>query len=272
VITLHNDTIRSSYFYVIGRSYSYLSKPDSALFFLKQARDLIEPLKIGKDEINIHTGLGGAYFRSHREDLAFQEYDTAIALMGHYNDSSDFLAVMGNAAACLTQLGEHKTAVVYYKKLEAKYSDNTKYIGLIYSNLGNSYAGMDSLNLAQYYFLKAIPLLKNSKNQNFLAAAYFSLIITYLEKEDYNNALNYAKLAEPIYEKVIPSRLGILYNGYGNIYANINQDDLALEHYLKAFAISKEYHQYKEALEASFSISQLYEKQGELKKSLVVLK
>ncbi len=269
---IYNDTIKADYYGEIGRAYRFLSITDSSLYYLNLALNLAQKHELGRREIKFHNNIGSANFRAFKVALAFKEYDTAIFLMTYYNDSTEFLPIMGNAAACLLQMGSYQTAIKYYKKLEANFSDQNPHMGLIYANLGATYLEIDSFNTSETYLLKAASHLKANDKLRFLGTVYFNLIEVYLEKEEFEKALRYAELAEPIYLKTQPTRMGYLYSGFGDIYEKLNQNQKALDYYNKAYNFVKDKKEWNEATTVTKKLSRLYEKMGNYEKAYSILR
>ena len=269
---ISNDTLIAKYSFYIGDSYIFLSQPDSALRYFKIARNKLKGLGLADFEIKVHRNLGDIYFESLNEDLAFVEYDTAISLMAQFNDSSLYAQIKSNAAACLMQLNDLTAAKRIFFELVRNPVVDDKYLGRIYNYLGALYSKQDSFDLAKTYFLKSIPLLERNKEKRILGTTYYNLIDVYLALDDLENAMESARLAEPLYLKYNPANLGYLYNGLGNICLKLNQNHEAREYFLKALEIAKVEKQWREAEIATGHISSIYESERKFKQSLLYLK
>jgi signal transduction histidine kinase len=101
-----------------------------------------------------------------------------------------------------------------------------------------------------------------------LGTVYFNLIDINLKKEDLEEALRYAQLAEPIITVTQPNRLGYLYEGYANIYKGMGQDNQALSFYNRAIEYAVEYEQWGEASSTAEKLSEYYEEKNMLQKAL----
>lgn len=269
---LTQDTLIAKFNFFIGKSYGFNSEADSSIHYLKIAGNIFKKLEMGEYDISVHLYLGNAYFTNFQEDLAIKEYDSTLSLMTKYNDSSRYVSVMSNTAACLIQLKDLENAKEYYRKLEAEHSNNKEQIGRIYANMGAVYSEQDSFEMAKTYFEKSIPYLKSNGEFLRLGSSYYNLISVHLALNNPENAFKNAKLAEPIYVKYNPARLGFLYYGFGSIYASLDSTGKALEFYTKALDIAIDGEQWLEAKSTTQQLSLLYEKEGDLKKSLFFLK
>ena len=130
----------------------------------------------------------------------------------------------------------------------------------------------NQIDSAEFYFMKAVPMLQSPDNIVFLGTVYFNLAGLYTTKEEYNRALEYVILAEPIFQKVQPNRLGFVYSTYANLYMNLGQEQKGLDSYLKALKYVEEYNEVEEGSEICAKLSAYYEEKGDLEKALFYFK
>lgn len=259
---VRNDSIRAIYFYMIGRAHGILGEIDSSLKYLDIAEHMMLRQNNLSGLINVHNSKGFLYFNALQEDKAFREYENAIQLMVESGDSTIYLPVMNNAAACLMRLGDIQSAKLYYKDLLREFGKDNPFIGQVYANLGVAYSEQDSNEVAEQYFLQAIEPLDRTNNMVFLGTVYFNLINLSIEKGQLDEALEYANLAEPIITLTQPSRLGYLYEAYADISLKSGKEEDAVELYMKAINYAEKYEQWSEASSSAIKLSSYYEEKS----------
>ena len=267
-----DDSLSAAFYLQLGRTYNRMGKIDSALIIVDKGLSYVEEYPNPAIEIEMRIIKGSTFFNAIREDLAFKQYDTAISLMGLYRDSSLYVPAMSNAASCLVRLKDYESAKKFYRKLIAGYSQNAQFIGQVYANVAVVLQNQNQIDSAEFYFMKAVPMLQSPDNIVFLGTVYFNLAGLYTTKEEYNRALEYVILAEPIFQKVQPNRLGFVYSTYANLYMKLGQEQKGLDSYLKALKYVEEYNEVEEGSEICAKLSEYYEEKGDLEKALFYFK
>jgi tetratricopeptide (TPR) repeat protein len=265
---VRNDSLKAYYYIFTARAYGRIGKVDTALIFANQAIQLMRKAGDKKGEIRGFVVKGGILFGDMRDDYAYQTYDSAIVLMTLYKDSSLFVPIMGNMASCLIRLGEYESAKVVLIKLKNSLPKNSNKLGFVYCNLGITYTELDSAEKAMQYYLDAIPQLEKVGSSMFLGTVYHNLAGLYVGQKNGTEALKYAQLSEPLFQQAQPTRMGVVYTGYGNVYMLLKEFDKAENYFKKALDFALEYEQWYEASTASDLLKQLYKEQGNYKMAL----
>lgn len=262
------DSLKPYYYAFLARAYGRVGNIENGLKYANRASRLMRLAKDHNGEISTLSIKGAILFEAMRDDQAYQTYDTAITLMTLYNDSSYFIPVMGNLASCLLRLNDYLGAKEVLLKLKNSLPEDNNKLGLVYCNLGIAYSQLDNTNEAMQYYLMAIPKLKQLGSATFLGTVYFNLVGLYLDLNSGTEALKYAQLAEPLFEQAQPTRMGVIYTGYGDIYMLLKQYGEAEIYFKKALDFALQYDQWYEASKACELLKNLYQEQGNYKKAL----
>ncbi len=129
-----------------------------------------------------------------------------------------------------------------------------------YLNVGNGYMALSDYGNAECYFRKAIDVADDISQQA-RASAYANLGYCYLEKKQYEEALELFDLAERLYKE----KSELDYYNFSNIeswrgrlYAELAEPERALQHYEQAFEYARDIEDYKQLSNVSKDLAGLY--------------
>ncbi len=111
-----------------------------------------------------------------------------------------------------------------------------------YLNIGRGYIALNKIEEAEAYFKKAIKITDDS-SQSSRAGAYANLGYCYYLKSDFEEALKLYDRAEKLYKQETEGNLTNLFvieNWRSELYAEIEENELAQKHLIKAFEYAKE--------------------------------
>lgn len=175
---------------------------------------------IGIAKVSANIGIVNSRLKNYGEGIAFLEkallyaskdemlnLQILVNLAGTYNDQSAFqkAIAMGNKAIFLAQ------------KI-----DSPMLLGIVYSNLCNSYLGVKQYDAAIESGLKGIELKKQfGQNTDILLN---NLGHAYLQKGEYNQAITYLSKVSP---SATPNLKSLIYNNLGEAYGKLNDHKTA---------------------------------------------
>lgn len=164
---IRNDSISTDLFYILGLTYSELSKYDSALYFLQGA------LKTDSTNLKLLSASGRIYTALGRYNEAIKTYEIILD-----KDSS-----MIKSRALLANLyyvqDKHSESIIQYEYLALRDSTNYFY----YKQLGRCYQELGDTDLALANFIKAFKI--NPYDLGIVSR----MINLYLRKKDFINGL-----------------------------------------------------------------------------------
>jgi tetratricopeptide (TPR) repeat protein len=169
------------------------------------------------------------------EHIQKEEYEKALVLYSRLLDNfSENLELIYIYALLNHRLSNYDEALRYYHILAQKGRAD----GSIYNNIAVIYALRKDYERAKEFFTKAL----NSGQREFKIRSNLAQLL--LRNKEYKAALDeYSRIL-----KIDPSQVKALYN-LGVIYANIDEPGKAREYFKKAYELSKDDRQLKDALD-----------------------
>jgi two-component system, LytTR family, sensor kinase len=108
-----------------------------------------------------------------------------------------------------------------------------------YNDISTTYFKQKYYKESILYCLKFIDLSKKMRDSVFISSGFSNLAHTYLTINEIDKSEAFYKEAIIIKSRVEPKRLGILYNGLGNVWRKRNNTDSALFYYNKALVLNE---------------------------------
>jgi tetratricopeptide (TPR) repeat protein len=203
-----------------------------ALEFYLKALDVNKKLGDKKFEARALSGVGWVYKSSKKYDLALASYEKALAL-------------------CLT-LGEGRTAGWTYIACAA-----------VHIELGD-------YGKALAHCQPALDQFESTKDSSGIASSLYRIGEVVLKQEKWNDAVPYLNRSFSI-SKInrYGAYIAITSKLLGNAYAGLNQNQKALEFYLRSLEVAQRLHMYESVSEVSRQLARIYKDQGDYKKALV---
>lgn len=167
---IKNDSLNTDLSYILGLTYSELSKYDSALYYFQNA------LKTDNTNLKLLSATGRIYTALGRYNEAIKTYKIILA-----TDSS-MIKPRTLLANLYLQQDNHAEAIIHYEYLAGRDTTNYYY----YKQLGRCHQELGSPDLAIINFLKAYNL--NSYDLGIVSR----LINLYMRKKDFGNGLDLA--------------------------------------------------------------------------------
>jgi len=167
---IQSDSLNSEVFYILGLTYSEISRYDSSLFFLRSA------LTADSNNLKILSATGRTFTALGRYYEAINIYETI-----HQTDSS-LINPRIRLANLYLLTHNYSKAIEHYKYLSGTDTSNYFY----YKQLGRCYQDIGNPDLAIVNYLKAYTL--NDRDLGIVSR----LINLYLKKKDFNKGLELA--------------------------------------------------------------------------------
>jgi serine phosphatase RsbU (regulator of sigma subunit) len=228
---------------------------------------------LSKNEIEIGHGYllcGDFYDQDGIFTLAMEHYLGAARLYEKNNHLFGLINVYNNLAILHGKLEEDDKRISYCKKtIETiiESGDSSKYGGAI-NNLGNAYMSANQLDKAIETHLIAVKHREQAGPYQ-RGESFYNLGDVYLNKNEPNKALKYVLKAHDLFTE-INSAYALLYSNHklGAIYVELKQYSLASKHLNEAHSLGEKFEALPELKDIYKSLSVLYEKQNNFKKSL----
>lgn len=188
---LPGDTAKVSALIKLGQQYEY-QFPDSAIFYYKQARDLSLQLDYPEGIVKYASNITSIWNMQGQLDSSLQLNLLAVSLCEkhHLNDRLLFISLT-NTGAVYQYQDDHQNAIAYYLKALAllKQSDQFEWLSNITGNLSGIYVSLRQPDKAIDYALQSVEYAGKSKNDNAIGSALGNLGVAYQLSKSWQEAL-----------------------------------------------------------------------------------
>lgn len=234
------------------------------------------------ERLNYRLGIANAYnglgiVKEHRHDNSHAiEY-----LLKSYSIYQEINNKQGVALAnkCIGKLygedGDYDKAVDYLYKALNLFTEqkDTNYIASCLLNLGGIYQLQGETSRALSHFFKVLELFKKMHNTDGIATALMCAGNSYLARGDYSEATFYLNQALAIFRTLQDMQgMASIYIGMGNILEQQKKYGEAIHYADSGLKVAKSIGALDDILNAEKSLSAIYKKTGDGKKSLQYLK
>ncbi|MDA3843923.1 MAG: tetratricopeptide repeat protein [Candidatus Kapabacteria bacterium] len=267
----------------------YSSDPDKGIEYAEEGLVRAKDLHSDKDLSLILRSLGTNYWSKGIYDKALEFYFKALELNEKIGDKDGIARSLGNCGMIYSNQGNNIKALEFYEKaLKINNEIGNKERGYgIYTNMGVIYKNLENFQEALTYFNKGLKICYETSNKKGLATSLYNVGGIYQELAEFDKALEFYEKSRKISEEIGDSRLilqhifnlALFYFEQGKIKDSVSSTISASKHYKKALnyalqtvRLSVENNISSVMGDAYQTISEVYEKMGDYKKSLVHFK
>lgn len=226
----------------MARVYLYIPDNDKALSLANQGFSLVSTLNNDSLKSEAHGLFGDVYLTKNEKIIALRNYFIAARLAEQLKMPALERKCMINLSNFYSSIGDYDQAIDYYmkahEKLELLKERNVPYLGAMDLNyIGNLYAQKGSHDLAIKYFDRSVKAADSLKFTALKVPGYTSLLNEYLRINEPKKALEYFNSKEGQALKDYLNNFGysgVIDQGYGFIYTELNQFDSARIHFERA--------------------------------------
>ncbi len=274
-----SDSVSSNLLIEISKLH-LVHNSDSALFYLKKARTIVEK-KYMKSNWELGTICdifyfeGIAYFQKSNFPEAIKQFEIAVenySQLINKNDSianskiyNKFSQLLVSYGLVYTTTGDFNKALdKYYKALAINEKiNNTRGMADCLLGIGNLEYHQKDYDKAILTIKKANELYKKANLKKGMANTYNTLGGLYTFKDDFEIAIDYFKKSLVLHQE-LNNKQGIstAYTNLASVYMNIKEYELAIDYYTKALAIDEELEDYYGSTITRANIAQLYNEMG----------
>lgn len=197
---LNDSTSLGKSFNNIGLIYEDMKEYEKALEFYLEA---LEIKKNGKSKVDVANSLfnvAGMYKEigeKNNDTLLYvkaeKHYELAIEKSKEVDYGKVILFSKTGMAQLATVRNKPLKAIEIYESVveQAKKAKDNQTLRVTYLNLGVNYLKINKLNMAETYFLKAMPFIIEAENPSDMASLYKNLSVLYKKTNKYSKALDY---------------------------------------------------------------------------------
>ena len=179
---INNPSMEAWATHVLGESYDYLGKADSALIYFEKSISIKRKLNDKDGEGASNIGIGMLYFYQKDLSKAEQYFNQALTLYTQVNNEKRMGAALNNLGAVYRNQHQYEKAIKTYNQaydLKLKTNDSIGMVNAL-ANLGTAYQYLKQYDKAEKYLMQSQDILQkiNAKNNqiiNFAALAQLKM-------------------------------------------------------------------------------------------------
>ncbi len=270
-----NKALISEIYHNIGLSYYFQNKVDSSLFYhqlsLEMSKDLGDKSLISK--ALFHIGIN--YSDLKYDDRALDYILQALKMNEELNDEAGMAAALNSIGLIYKQNGDHDKALEYqHRSLELHEKlDKKRGTIIVMNNLAVIYQMRGDLEKSLDFLQRALELSQSIQYKRGLTLSYGNIAEVYKDQKDYDKAIEYDLLSLKLNtESGSIGEMGKSNLNLAKIYLEIDELETAEDYLEKAIALCTEGQSILALRDAYFTLSNVNEKQGKYRESLVALK
>ncbi len=175
---------------LIGLSYDYLAKPDSALYFYQEAIKLKKSIKDLNGIGSVYSNIGVMYYFQNDFEKAIYYYNKAQQQYELTKNEKGISGIYNNLGAIYRQQKKYEQAIASYEsslKIKEKLGDSTG-ISNALGNLGAVYQYMGDYNKAEKFLFKSIFIDSLRSNKSSLVSSFITLAEVNYYRKNYKEA------------------------------------------------------------------------------------
>ncbi|MEP6596946.1 MAG: adenylate/guanylate cyclase domain-containing protein [Ginsengibacter sp.] len=222
--------LRRGYF-LKGTKERSLGNLDTALDAYFKSAEVANRAHYLRGEGDAYSAIADIYSLAKNHPTAKLYYNKAIAALRQSNDSISLASAISNAGDEFLKIRKYDSALLYFRESKVIFDKINYLTGMGYSlgNIGMVYANIGENDLAEKNINEAIKILEQTQDYYPICVYLISMADVYLNKRDDRTALNYA---------------------------------------LRSLHLAKQYGLKEQIADANLKLSELYEKDGNLRQSL----
>ncbi|MTI38372.1 sensor histidine kinase [Fulvivirga lutimaris] len=180
--------------WLIGMSYYYLDRIDSAQINLERALPFAEQSGDKKILANIYNGMANVERYRGKRSSALTFYFQSLRIKETANDLRGMAITLNNIANVYAELGDRKGAWPYFhRSLTIRRSINQEYSALmLLSDIAENHLRLNNTDSAFYYLQRALKFAKESPDPWSEIPVYHGLFEYYIAVNNVDSAMNFA--------------------------------------------------------------------------------
>ncbi len=231
----------ASAFMRLGSIYNAKGKNDSALFYLRKAKNIRVKLQNFSGAANVCFVMNYVYRQQSQIDSSFQILFESLRLSETAKDSAGLISAYNGLGDLQSEYSSPLKAFEYYEKAKNLGEASQYYEGLAtsYNGMGNYYFIIDRYDLALQNFLLADSLFQIIGDVFNLGICANNIANCYDQKENFPKAYHFYKKAfrQYHYLEYDKGKASILLN-LGILFENVGLYDSAISYYQRVIPIS----------------------------------
>jgi len=164
----------------------YDNNSENAIINMKKAIDIYKELNDSTSLVRTTINLGAVYYNHEDYEKSIEIYKSILNTSDKYLNNWGRSILFNNIALNHIAINENKQALIMLNRslaIKEKMDDNQG-IATCYSNMGIAYTGIDSIETAKKYYLKAKKIHREVKNNLGLVHCNMDLANLYIKEKD----------------------------------------------------------------------------------------
>lgn len=222
---------------ITGMAYWAKADFNKGIRHLQTMVKLAEKLDSKPDMATAYGNLGILFIDMGDLEMGLQQSKKAVVLYEELEDEAGAALYNNNIGWIYEEQKKYDSALLYYNRAKQWYDDNdneNSWYGLLLSNIGSVYAGLNQPEQALEYTKRGLAIFTDSSNKKALGHIYLNLSEAYLVNHKHRSAVIYANMTLDIAEEnalytLYPDAHQLLYETYrdaGNTSAALKHLEL----------------------------------------------
>lgn len=268
----HNLSFYGDALNLKAKALLHKGKVHDALILAKKALDISKKLNDKYRIASSWSNMGGVYKTEGHYSQALLSYFKALQHSDSIQNRHTYANILHAIATIYSKQNNPTQALNYYNRaflLNGEKGNSAVKANLL-SDMGCAYYDLNEGELALDYHLKSIPLFLETNDYQGLAQSYACVAHSYLEKQAFSTALNYAKKGMETANKSTSETIKAhTHIRLAQIYSAINNNDLAVKELEEGISIAQNAHDKQQEQMGYFIFAEIYKKQRLFDKALL---
>jgi signal transduction histidine kinase len=219
-----------------------------------------DTIKLSPDKVTlVRLGLGDAYTRIGKYDLAEENYSSAYTIAGEHNIIADKIRATNGLCVIKAIHSDYLKAIEGWQAIIPEV-DDIKQKSDIYNNMGICYSMSDRNREALDCQYNCLKIDEELKRETQIAIDYFNLGSTYMRLKQFDKSLELYQTAIKTFEKDNELRyLAFAYSNISMVFTDIKKYDKALDYADRALEIKHKYANELEIAKTHANMGSLYQ-------------
>jgi len=216
-------------------------KPDSALFYAKQALELSHRLDYYNGEINSLGEISDAYLSTGNYSRAMETALNCLRKSEQKKDSLNMAGSLSRISRVYSYQGDNERALKYLFQVRdlSKGLSNESYLNATLINIGYTYYNLKRLDSARIFINEALEMSLRRADNMQVGACYLNLGMIHTQMKLYDLAKNYYHLSLPYFSPTDHYFVSSVQVGLAEVFDSTKQADSAFYYARRSYQHAK---------------------------------
>ncbi len=228
----------------LSENYFKISQTEEALIYSDKAVKLATKINYNNGLAQTYSNIGNIQRYQGNNKEALLNYNLALDIYKKLNDKEKIAKSANSIGIVYAEQGKAADAAANFHTALKIYKEigNKNEIAQSYNKLGVLYSRQKNITASLENFERALEMFKEQNDKNSMGMTYHNISIAHYSKKDYDKALKNSLMSLELLDKLGGDKYkeASIHQHIGNIYADQNRQEDALEAQQKALKIFEE--------------------------------